>query len=154
MKPLGVGHYYEGEDPFVVYATEVDPRGEELQALSTTPFLAQRRLHARRHLRIVTVGDELWAAGVDAEFLPLDWRQEPAAHRSFNPVAIPTEVDRGVRELAHELGLGFSSQDWVVCADACYVVDVNPGGQWLFLPEPVTKEISAAIGAWLAEEEQ
>jgi len=149
LKPLGVGHYYEGEEPFVVYTTEVDPGGEELRALSTAPFLAQRRLHARRHLRIVTVIDELWAAGVDAKSLPLDWRQEPVAHRSFTPAVIPAEVERGARALASGLGLGYSSQDWVECDDACYVVDVNPGGQWLFLPEPVTKGVGMAIGAWL-----
>jgi glutathione synthase/RimK-type ligase-like ATP-grasp enzyme len=149
LKPLGVGHYFEEEEPFVVYTTEVDPGGAELEALSTVPFIAQRRLHARQHLRVVTVGGDAWAGAVDADQLTLDWRQEPIAHRSFTATIIPVEVRRGAIELADALHLGYSSQDWIVCDDACYIVDVNPGGQWLFLPEPITTEVNAAISGWL-----
>lgn len=150
LKPLGVGHYFEGDTPFVIYTTAVDIEGAEMAALSTAPFLVQRRLLARRHLRVVTVLERVWAAGLEAESFPLDWRQEPIAHRSFVSGYIPKEVLEGARRLALELHLGYSSQDWVVCDDGCYVIDVNPGGQWLFLPEPMATEISDAIGAGLA----
>ncbi len=149
LKPIGVGHYYEDDVPFVVYTTAVDMEGPELKALATAPFLAQRRLHARRHLRVVTVCDRIWTAGLEAEGVPLDWRQEAAAHRSFLPTTIPSDVELGARELAAELHLGYSSQDWIVCDDGCYVVDVNPGGQWLFLPDPIAIDISKAIAEWL-----
>jgi hypothetical protein len=150
LKALGTGHYYEGDDPFVVYTTEVEIDGPELDALASAPFIAQRRLQARTHLRIVTVGSEIWAGGIEAHALPLDWRQEPAAHVSFQPANLPEDVARSALALAARLELGYSSQDWLLCDDGCFVVDVNPAGQWLFLPDPISSEVSDAINRWLS----
>jgi glutathione synthase/RimK-type ligase-like ATP-grasp enzyme len=149
LKPLGSGHYYDGDAPFIIYTKAVAANGPEISALSTAPFLAQKRLQVSQHLRVVTVGDRAWVAGLDAEHYPLDWRENPAAHMSFLPASAPPEVSADAILLAAELGLGYSSQDWVVCRDGCYVLDVNPAGQWLFLPQEIATEISVAISAWL-----
>lgn len=149
LKALGTGHFYEGDESFVIYTTEVTPDGPELGALATAPFIAQRQLRPRSHLRVVTVRDRLWAGGIKADDLPVDWRQDPGAHMSFEEVDPPNEVSRGARALATELSLGYSSQDWLVCADGCFVVDVNPAGQWLFLPDSVSIGVTGAISNWL-----
>ncbi len=150
LKALGPGHFYEGDDPYVVFTSEVSPDGPELDALASAPFIAQRKLKANAHLRVVTVGDRLWVGGISADNLPLDWRQDPDAHVSFEEVEAPSDVTIGALALASELGLGYSSQDWLLCDDGNFVVDVNPAGQWLFLPQPLAAGVTAAISNWLA----
>lgn len=149
VKPLGPGHFYEGDEALVVYSTLLRHDAPELEALGAAPFIAQRKLNARRHLRVVTVRDCLWAASIEGADWPLDWREAAAAHSAFVPTEPPREVAEGSLALANQLRLGYSSQDWLLCNDACYVIDVNPAGQWLFLPEPIAGLVSKAIAAWL-----
>ncbi len=149
IKPLGPGHFYEGDEALVVYSTVLRHDAPELETLGAAPFLAQRKLKARWHLRVVTVRDRLWAASIEGADWPLDWREAAGAHSAFVPTEPPAEVTEGALALAERLSLGYSSQDWLLCDDGCYVVDVNPAGQWLFLPEPIAGSVATAIAAWL-----
>jgi hypothetical protein len=104
---------------------------------------------AERHLRVVTVNKRVWACELKAGALPLDWRKDEDAHHSF----VPTH-DEGVESsalaIAAAASLGYSSQDWIIQSGTAYFVDLNPAGQWLFLPEPVASEVSVEIASWLA----
>ena len=150
LKPLGPGHFFEDGTPHNVFASHVGVDGPELAAAGSAPFLAQQRLEALSHLRVVTVGDDLWAAELDATGRPLDWRSDPPAHRAFAPVAaLEDDLATAAISIATELRLGYTSQDWVITDDGPYLLDVNPAGQWLFLPSVVAESVTAAIAAWL-----
>jgi glutathione synthase/RimK-type ligase-like ATP-grasp enzyme len=149
VKPLGPGHFYEGDEALVVYSTVLRKDSPELEVLGAAPFIAQRKLQARRHLRVVTVRDQVWVASIEAADWPLDWREAAGAHSAFALTEPPSEVAKGSLALAGQLKLGYSSQDWLLCEDGCYVIDVNPAGQWLFLPEPIAGSVAAAIAGWL-----
>lgn len=153
LKPLGPGHFYEQGVPHVVYTSEVASDAPELAALGTVPFIAQQRLRARRHLRVVTVRRQAWTAGLDARGVPLDWRGDTEAHGAFEPAETPGQVRKTALGLAASLGLGYSSQDWVETADGYWFLDLNPSGQWLFLPEPVACQVTSAVAAWLRGED-
>ncbi len=151
IKPLGPGHYFEEEQGRVFFAQSYRSDLDAAMAVSA-PFLIQERLDAITHLRVVSVGERVWVTGLDADQLPLDWRESEAAHSSFEVVVAPDEVSRGALALNQALGLSYSSQDWIVTAPGrCLLIDVNPGGQWLFLPEPVATEVAQAIASWLEE---
>lgn len=147
--PLGPGHFHDGDDAWVVFATEVNADSRVLKDIASVPFVAQEILKAVRHYRVVTVGDRAWGAVLDARDLPVDWRAERRAHTSFRETALPDEVRSGALRIAGELQLGYSSQDWLETDSRCVLLDVNPGGQWLFLPEPVSDAVSRAIADWL-----
>ncbi|WDG18264.1 hypothetical protein [Microbacterium sp. Clip185] len=149
-KPLGPGHYFTGDRAFNVFATEVSTSDLDHAALAQAPFLLQERLHARVHHRVVVVDGQVWGASLDATNLPLDWRSEPRAHRSFVANAIPRDLAVAAVALAAELRLGYSSQDWIETDSTFAVLDVNPGGQWMFLPEPLGDEVASAIARWLS----
>jgi len=149
VKPLGPGHFYEGDDALVVYSTVLRHDAPGLETLGAAPFIAQRKLKAERHLRVVTVRDRLWVASIEGADWPLDWREAAGAHSAFVPTEPPAEVAEGSLALAGRLSLGYSSQDWLLCDDGCFVVDVNPAGQWLFLPEPIAGSAATAIATWL-----
>ena len=85
----------------------------------------------------------------DAADLPLDWRADEGAHSSFRPGSYPAIGDRAVA-LAARLGVGYSSQDWIIdSAGNSTFLDLNPAGQWLFLPEQTACAVTGAIAGWL-----
>ncbi|MEV4116628.1 hypothetical protein [Nonomuraea sp. NPDC049695] len=150
VKPLGPGHFFDRDEPYTVFAAAVRADDALLEALAGAPFLVQQRVVARSHLRVVTVREQVWGAALDATHQPLDWRAAPVEHRSFSVAALSAEVARGALAMAEALDLGYSSQDWAVADDGAYLLDVNPAGQWLFLPEEVAAPVSAAVAAWLS----
>lgn len=145
-KPLGPGIYREdGDLARKVFAEPLyleDPAQRGF--FSGPPFIVQQKLTARAHLRIVTVQQQAWGFSLDATDLPVDWRRSRSGHHSWRQSTTTTHSDHAV-QLAEDLGVGYSSQDWIVTDDGTYFVDLNPAGQWLFLPEPGRDEISAAI---------
>jgi hypothetical protein len=150
-KPLGPGQFEDPEgQPQVVFAKDLTRGAPELEALGGAPFLLQELIEAEQHLRIVTVADRAWVCALDARDLPLDWRREDRAHDAFKPSDGYADVAGAGLELASKLGVRYSSQDWLVVGGESYFLDLNPGGQWLFLPEPISSEVTAAIAAWLA----
>lgn len=150
VKPLGPGNF-TGDDgrERVVHTqtvTAADLAGADLLG---APFLAQQQLAARTHLRIVTVNDRAWTAELDAESLPLDWRQAEAAHHAFKASSRWREAEHDALLLARHLKTGFTCQDWIVDAAGPAFIDLNPGGQWLFLPNSMTAQIADHLAAWL-----
>lgn len=148
VKPFAAGHYREDTgDAKVVYATAMSRDDPRLDLLAGAPFLVQPRLRAAAHRRIVTVRDRAWVCELSAEGVGLDWRSTESAHSSFHSVDDPDAAAEALR-LARHLGVGYSSQDWLVDqAGEPHFLDLNPAGQWLFLP--AAAEITSAIADWL-----
>jgi glutathione synthase/RimK-type ligase-like ATP-grasp enzyme len=150
VKPLGVGHHSDDEAGARVVPAQAlrtdDPR---LAYLDGAPFIIQRRVRATAHLRAVTVQHDVFTARLPADDLPLDWRSDADAYHEFEPNPTPPDVRDGALRLAEELDVGYSSQDWAVADDGAYFLDLNPVGQWLFLPEPVSAAVTRAIAGWL-----
>ncbi|MGK3094583.1 RimK family alpha-L-glutamate ligase [Streptomyces sp. WAC01490] len=150
IKPLGPGNFTTGDGhDHVVHTQAVSARDLAGADLLGAPFLAQKLLTARTHLRIVTVDGDAWTAELDADGLPLDWRQAARAHRSFVPSARWVSVERDAVRLAQHLQTGFTCQDWIVEDAGPAFVDLNPGGQWLFLPDSMTERIADSLASWL-----
>jgi hypothetical protein len=153
VKPLGPAQFLGDEGVAQVLYTHVLARdAPELDALANAPFLVQERLEAREHLRIVTVCDRAWVCSLSADGLPIDWRRVSEAHDAFTVREDFPVVAAQALRLAKSLGTGYSSQDWVVTDHAPYFLDLNPAGQWLFLPQAVGSAVSRAIARWLEGE--
>lgn len=153
IKALGSGAFINAEgQPQAVYTT---PLTAELLAsgdFGAAPFVAQARIDARCHLRVVTAGTVVRTAGLNADDWPLDWRMAEDAHHSWRPFDSP-EVEAQALGLAAELGVGFSSQDWLVpMAGPPVFIDLNPAGQWMFLPEAVAEPITEQIVNFLSHQ--
>ena len=151
IKVLGSGAFVNAEgQPQAVYTA---PLTEELLAsgdFGAAPFVAQARIDARWHLRVVTAGTVVRTAALDADDWPLDWRMADGAHGSWRPHHSPV-VEAQAVSLAAELGVGFSSQDWLVpVAGPSVFIDLNPAGQWMFLPEEVAEPITGQIVNFLS----
>jgi hypothetical protein len=154
VKPLGPADYVdEHGEARVVFAGAVRRDDPRLGQLHAAPFLVQQLLEAELHLRAVVVRNRVWVCELGGEGRPLDWRRQEEAHGSFQLSVGHPEVRRSAGLLCRELGVGYASQDWIVTTDGAFFLDLNPSGQWLFLPEPAASEITHAISQWLAGEE-
>lgn len=154
VKPLGPGQFVRAEGVAqVLYARELARDAHELDALAGAPFLIQERLVAERHLRIVTVGSCAWVCRLDASELPVDWRRIDEAHDAFVISEEHADVAAQALRIAARLNVGYTSQDWLIADRRPYFLDLNPAGQWLFLPEAVASAVTSGIAAWLAGED-
>jgi hypothetical protein len=151
VKPLGPGHFYQDGDPKIVFTSELRPEDVPAEQFRRAPFLIQERLHGDRHLRVVTVGDRVWACELEASGRSLDWRADEDAHGSFASVTNAGLVEGHALAIARALGCGFSSQDWIVVEGTAYFLDLNPSGQWLFLPSEVATAVTEALASWLVQ---
>ncbi len=148
-KPFGPGHFVADDgEARVVWAQTLDRDDERLRTLAAAPFLLQERVEAREHLRVVTCKGKSWVGVLDAEGLPLDWRRNDDAHHAFASGA-DEHVQRAAERLARDLGVGYSSQDWIRDGRDAVFIDLNPAGQWLFLPAAVRDAVTAAVAAHL-----
>lgn len=150
VKPLGKGSFTSGHTGKVLFAKLLDAESLTSDSLGKAPFIFQEHLRALSHWRIVTVNEGAWAARLDARGVSLDWRRDDTAHESFVLGHPPTETLLLAAMIANAFGLGYSSQDWIETSSGFYFLDLNPSGQWLFLPEAVGKQVTASIAAWLS----
>ncbi|MCY3923859.1 MAG: hypothetical protein OXG27_15890 [Chloroflexi bacterium] len=151
LKPLATGAFVdESGQPQVVHTTELT---EEILAsgdFAAAPFVAQERIDVQRHLRVVTAGSQVRTAAIDAADWPLDWRMVEDAHSAWRRHDSP-EVESQALQLVEALGVGFSSQDWLVPETGPAVfIDLNPAGQWMFLPEDVAGPITDHVVGFLS----
>ncbi|MBF9127983.1 hypothetical protein I0C86_03070 [Plantactinospora sp. S1510] len=150
LKPLGPGNFEADGSQHVVYVTEQRVNDIRDADLFAAPFLAQSLVHAHTHLRVVTVREEAWVAELDGRGLPVDWRSHIPAHSSFRAARWPT-VAAEAGALAASLRLGMTCQDWMIDDDGPVFTDINPGGQWLFLPDEVAEPATRALAGWLTD---
>lgn len=150
VKPLGPGNFTDAHGREQVILTQAVTAAElEGTDLLDAPFLAQQLHTARFHLRVVTVAGRAWTAELDARGLPLDWREAARAHHSFEPSSRWPAVERDALRLSHRLRTGVSSQDWIIDESGPVFLDLNSGGQWLFLPDSLTTQVTDRFVAWL-----
>lgn len=153
LKPIGPGGFRDAEgQQHVVYTRTGRIQDLDGLDLAAAPFLAQRLIPAAEHFRIVTVADNAWTAALTATDRPVDWRQDLTAHDAFQPRPAPAGVERQAVALAQSLSCGYTSQDWILDEHGqATFIDLNPAGQWLFLPEPVASQVTHALAARLTD---
>jgi len=152
VKPLATGAYIGSDDrPHAVHTTALTHEVAAQGDFAAAPFVVQQRIHTQQHLRVVTAGTTVRTASLDAQHWPLDWRTADAAHTSWKPHTCSPDIEAAALRLARELDLGYSSQDWLTQDSGPAVfIDLNPAGQWLFLPSETADPITDQIVGFLA----
>ena len=151
LKPLATGAFVNADgQPQTVHTTLLTSDILVYGDFKDAPFIAQKKVKVCKHLRVVTAGSVAKTAALEADCWPLDWRAAEEAHSSWAPTESP-EVETQAMHLAAKLGVGFSSQDWLVPREGSSLfIDLNPAGQWMFLPESVADPITDQIVNFLS----
>ena len=116
-----------------------------------TPVIFQRFVEAVADIRVIVIGDEIFAACTDvrrADY-PTDVRLNLDAR--YEPYALPLSVAERVRTLMRRLGLEYGAIDMRRTPDDRHVfLEINPAGQFLYIEMMTGQKIAAALASHLA----
>ncbi|GLQ89127.1 ATP-grasp domain-containing protein [Dyella flagellata] len=113
---------------------DIDPRSVEI-----APAIYQERVDKSYEVRLTVVGDKLFPAKIfsDDGDAFLDWRSELGkAHCKVAPCKLGPQVEQSALRLMRRLNLEYGCIDLAVSKlDEIYFLEVNPGGQFLFIED-------------------
>jgi hypothetical protein len=128
-------------------------RAEDLEQLETvcyTPVIFQEYVPAKSDLRVTIVEDEVFAAAITSEpQFAADYRPGLAS-ATVLPYDLPDGVATKLRALMNAFGLNYGAIDMRVTPEGDHVfLEVNPGGEYLFITRRTGQPVSQAIAAAL-----
>jgi glutathione synthase/RimK-type ligase-like ATP-grasp enzyme len=124
---------------------------EQLDAVRYAPVIFQEYVEGV-DLRITIVGDEIFAAEIDARdtSYPYDMRMV-VGQAAVQAIELPVSIQAALLELQQRLGLYYGAIDMRRTPQGeYYFFEVNPAGQWLFVEERTGLAISQAMADLLA----
>jgi glutathione synthase/RimK-type ligase-like ATP-grasp enzyme len=133
-------------DAYTRRVTRDDVRA--LAALRHAPVILQEHVDGV-DLRVTAVGRRLFTMEADARrtAYPDDVRRDwAAAARTARPARLPREVAARLRAMMDRLGLAYGAFDLRRREDGEHVfLEVNPGGQWLYVEDATGLPITEAV---------
>jgi glutathione synthase/RimK-type ligase-like ATP-grasp enzyme len=130
-------------------------RAEELEMLDQlrfSPVIFQEYIRAEADLRVTVVGDRIFPAAIDARGTnyEVDFRMSLGQARTA-PCELPADVEKRLFALMNRLGLVYGAIDLRRTAEGEHVfLEVNTGGEFLFIEDRTGQPITAAVAEWLA----
>lgn len=151
VKPLGSGVVPRpGGHEEVFYTTLVNQGFLRDEQLAAAPVIAQEYVRADEHLRVVTVCEQVWCASLPAHESYIDWREMPPLLRQrWHAIAVHPKLREDASSIAQIAQVRFSCQDWIKAGNDYWFLDLNPVGNWLFLPSLLASSVTKAIAQWL-----
>ncbi|MEV5770061.1 ATP-grasp ribosomal peptide maturase [Streptomyces antimycoticus] len=146
-KALGTAHPSDRDDrPQALWTTQVRP-DEIDESVRRTAHQFQEWVAKAHEVRLTAVGPSLFAAEIHAgsDAARLDFRADYDS-LTYKPCEVPERIARGVHMLTFTLGLQYAALDFLVNPQGrWYLIDVNPNGQWGFIPDlraPITQALA------------
>jgi glutathione synthase/RimK-type ligase-like ATP-grasp enzyme len=119
---------------------------DRLDLVRLAPVIFQRYISGA-DLRITMIGDEIFAAEIDARgtSYEVDMRMV-VGEAAVKAVTLPTPLQNKLRRLQRRLGLEYGAIDMRRTDEGEYVFfEVNPAGQWLFVEQRTGLPIAKAM---------
>jgi glutathione synthase/RimK-type ligase-like ATP-grasp enzyme len=124
-------------------------------AIRHTPVIFQRHVPAVADLRIIAIGDELFAAATDVANGPYPQDVRFNFDARYAPHDLPSEVANKLRVLMRAMALKYGAIDMRLTPEGSYVfLEINPAGQFLYIEQATGQNIAAALAALLASPNQ
>jgi len=121
--------------------------------VAVAPCLFQQYAEKAYELRVTIVGTSVIPVRIDSQahsHTRVDWRIDQLRPELYSVVTLPAAVRRMLLDFMDSLGLVFGAIDLIVTPEGEYLfLEINPGGQWLWMERmigvPITREIAAFI---------
>jgi glutathione synthase/RimK-type ligase-like ATP-grasp enzyme len=133
--------------------TQVVSRSAIDESVGGTAHLFQEYIPKRHEVRLTVVGGSMFAVEIHPQTDEgrIDWRRTPES-LGYAVTDVPLAVRTAVLELMQRLGLLFAALDFIVLdSHEWRFLEINPGGQWLWLEEATGVPIADAIAAELLQ---
>jgi glutathione synthase/RimK-type ligase-like ATP-grasp enzyme len=132
-----------------VETRRVQPEDFELkQHLQATPAIFQELVAGDSDLRVVGIGEHLFAARIRPKQQRVDFRL--AAQSEMERFELDAQTAAGLRRMMREFGIAYCAADFRLRADGRPIfLELNPGGQYLFVEMgtgyPITDTLARAL---------
>lgn len=141
IKPLTTGKTY-GKNGWELYQTNIF-RGIE-EDIDLTPVYLQHYIPKQYEVRITIIAKEVYAVRIDTKN-KIDWRLDYQNHK-YTLIACPENVIRKCYQMMTDFNLIFGAFDFIVTPENEWIfLEVNPNGQWLWLEQSLSLDISKKI---------
>lgn len=136
--PAGVGDEAVAVWTSKVHADEID------SSVALTAHQFQEWIVKAFEVRVTVVGRQMFAAEIHTPTVLDDVRTDYDSH-TYKPCEVPEPIADGVRRLMNAFDLSYAALDFLVDHNGEWTMcDLNPNGQWAFIPELRTP-ITAAL---------
>jgi glutathione synthase/RimK-type ligase-like ATP-grasp enzyme len=154
VKPTRTGYVEAAEGELAIFTSLLlEEHLEHIADARWSPAIYQPLVPKRCDVRVTIVGRRLFVAEIDSqtdESAAVDWRRTDNPDLPHRAGSVPAGVEARLLQLMDVLGLEFGAVDLVRTPDDRYVfLEVNPGGQWLWIDDKLDLGISTAVADWL-----
>jgi glutathione synthase/RimK-type ligase-like ATP-grasp enzyme len=138
-----------GREQMVFTSPVTEADFAEIDGLRHCPAVFQEWVPKEVELRVAVVGDQIFAASVDASGSAqgaVDWRKDGQLAAAFRRDSLPPAVAAAVLRLMRACGLVYGSLDIVRRPDGEHVfLEINPAGEWVWLEAMAGLPIAEAL---------
>lgn len=149
-KPLAFSTVTEAGQSGVMFTSEIGPDRWSDPAIGATAHLFQHYVSGI-DVRLTVVGNRVFAAAIHPRGTgSVDIR----AHRdevAYEVIDVPAHVEQACGQALRMLGLVYGAFDFRVAGDEWILLELNPNGQWAFIPD-LLDPIASAIADLLDPE--
>ncbi|MFD6859253.1 MvdC/MvdD family ATP grasp protein [Rhodococcus sp. NPDC060090] len=149
-KPFNNPSLGEGGRSFVRFSevpTTLDLAAAD--AIRFCPVITQAYVPKLVELRVTVVGDRAFAVEINSQrsnHARSDWRKYDSTPGLYAIHSLPDEIAERCIRLVSEFDLNYGALDFVLTPDGRYVfLEINPGGQWLWLEAATGLPIADAV---------
>jgi glutathione synthase/RimK-type ligase-like ATP-grasp enzyme len=141
----------------VVFTNEIDPDIvlSSTDEIRIAPGIFQELVEKDYELRVMIVGENIFPVRINSqtrEITQIDWRRSQLGPGMYEKATLDTATASRLLEFHKKAKLVYGAYDLIVTKSGEPVfLEVNPGGQWLWMEEalgiPVAKEVAARLAA-------
>ena len=112
------------------------------EVLTYAPAIYQQRVAKQFDVRTVLMGQNMYSYSVRTATNTLDWRHDAIrGNIDVQPIATPSDVEKGILDFATRTGVCFGSLDFAVDGNgAWWFLEINEQGQFLWMDEFVPED--------------
>jgi glutathione synthase/RimK-type ligase-like ATP-grasp enzyme len=150
LKSVDTVYLREGDDALFAYTSIIDVKDLMDESFHQVPLISQEFLSPKLDLRVTVVGRSVFAYKilVNGEAAPGDWRLHRRDELTYSPYSLPYDIERQCIELCSRLKLPFGAIDLVDSDGDITFIEINPTGEWAWLPN-AADTAGVAIAKWL-----
>ncbi|TDC77502.1 MvdC/MvdD family ATP grasp protein [Streptomyces hainanensis] len=155
-KTLGGIVYEEDGQRGGLYTYPIPQGRADDDRIALTAHLFQQRIVDKEfEIRVTVVGDRVFPVEVHAPEGAgrVDWRRD-TPNLTYRSTVLPSPMSERILMLTRRFALKFAALDFIVDSRGThYLVDVNPNGQWSWIPE-FRQRVPQALADLLEQESQ